>query len=146
MAGGLGRTRNQVPKRAEHRQFVDALCAIEPQIAEASSVAREFLGLIHRRDVDGFDRWLVRARDGKATEIRRFAGSLTADLSAVRAAFNNPGVIRRKPVGEPANLSPDASRAFSIVIAILRLSGSRRTNLSRQRKRQFPLAFEVSGN
>jgi len=34
---------NQVPKRAEHRQFVDALCAIEPEIAEASSLACEFL-------------------------------------------------------------------------------------------------------
>ena len=54
---------NQVPKRAEHRQFVEALCAIEPQIAQTSSLAREFLGLIHRRDVAGFDRWLARARD-----------------------------------------------------------------------------------
>jgi transposase len=81
---------NQVPKRAEHRQFVDALCAIEPEIAEGSSVAREFLGLIHRRDVNGFDRWLVRAQNDKASELRRFAGSLTADLSAVRAAFESP--------------------------------------------------------
>jgi len=39
---------NQVPKRAEHRQFVEALCAIEPQIAEVSSLAREFLGLTRR--------------------------------------------------------------------------------------------------
>jgi hypothetical protein len=29
---------NLVPKRAEHRRFVDALCAIEPQIAEAISL------------------------------------------------------------------------------------------------------------
>ncbi len=78
------------PKRAEHRQFCDALCAIEPEIAEASSLAREFLGLSHRRDVDGFDRWLTRARSSKAPELRRFAGSLTADLSAVRAAFDSP--------------------------------------------------------
>ena len=81
---------SEVPKRAEHRQFVDALCAIEPEIAEASSLAREFLGLIHRRDVDRFDRWLYRAANSKASEIRRFAGSLTADLSAVRAAFESP--------------------------------------------------------
>jgi transposase len=81
---------NQVPKRAEHRQFVEALCAIEPQIAQASSLPREFLGLIHRRDVAGFGWWLARARDGKAPEIRRFADSMTADLSAVRAAFESP--------------------------------------------------------
>ncbi len=78
------------PNRAEHRQFCDALCAIEPEIAEASSLTREFLGLSHRRDVDGFDRCLTRARSSKAPELRRFAGSLTADLSAVRAAFNSP--------------------------------------------------------
>jgi transposase len=66
------------------------LCAIEPEIAQASSLAREFLGLIHRRDVDGFDRWLTRARESHAPEIRRFAGSLTSDLSAVRAAFKSP--------------------------------------------------------
>jgi hypothetical protein len=46
----------QVPKRAEHRRFVEALCAIEPEIAQASS----------------------------------FAASLTADHSAVRAAFESP--------------------------------------------------------
>jgi ABC-2 type transport system ATP-binding protein len=44
----------------------------------------------HRRDVDGFDRWLRRAREPQAPEITRFAGSLTADLSAVRAAFTSP--------------------------------------------------------
>jgi len=80
---------NKVPKRAEHRRFVEALCAIEPQIAEAISLTREFLGLIHRRDVDGVDRCLVRARESKAAEVRRFSVRLTADLSAVRAAFES---------------------------------------------------------
>ena len=60
------------------------------EIAEASGLTREFLGLIHRRDVDGFDRWLVRARERKTHEVRRFAPSLTADLSAVRTAFELP--------------------------------------------------------
>jgi transposase len=46
--------------------------------------------LIHRRDVDGFDRWLVRARDSQTPEVRRSAVRLTADLSAVRAAFESP--------------------------------------------------------
>ena len=66
------------------------LCTIEPDIAQASSLAREFLGLVHRRDVNGFDRWLAHATYSKASEIRRFAGNLTADLSAVRAAFESP--------------------------------------------------------
>jgi transposase len=84
------RAQGEVPKRADHRQFVDALSAIEPEIADASSLIREFLGLIHRRDVNGFDRWLARAQESKASELRRFAGSLTSDLSAVRAAFESP--------------------------------------------------------
>ena len=62
----------------------------EPEIAQASRLAREFLGLIHRRDVDGFGRWLTRERESQASEIKRFAGSLTSDLSAVRAAFTSP--------------------------------------------------------
>ena len=81
---------HKVPRRSENRRFVEALCAIEPEIAQASSLAREFLGLIHRRDVDGFDRWLTRSRESQAPEIRRFAASLTSDLSAVRAAFTSP--------------------------------------------------------
>ena len=75
MTGGLGRTRKS---------------AIEPQIAEASSLTREFLGLIHRRDVDGLNRWLLRTQDSKAPEVRRFAVRLSADLSAMQAAFEWP--------------------------------------------------------
>src|SRR5271166_3479463 len=67
-----------------------------------------------------------------------------AKPSAVRSALSRLGVSRRKPVGVPARSSPGASRALSIVIAIPRSGGSRRANLSRQRKRQFPLAGEAA--
>ena len=53
-------------------------------------MARHILGLIHRRDLAGFDRWLARARCCGVPELRRFAASLKADLSAVRAAFDSP--------------------------------------------------------
>ena len=62
---------------------------IEPAIAVAGSLARHFLGLIHRRDVSGFDRWLVQASDCAGAELRRIAAGLKADLSAVRAAFTS---------------------------------------------------------
>jgi transposase len=65
------------------------LCRIEPTIAVAGSLARHFLGLIHRRDISGFDRWLVKASECDAPEMRRFAAGLKADLSAVRAAFTS---------------------------------------------------------
>ena len=77
------------PRSSHHRRFVETLCRIEPSIAAAGSLARHFLGLIHRRDLAGFDRWLARARSCGVPELTRFAASLRADLSAVRAAFDS---------------------------------------------------------
>ena len=78
------------PKQDEHRQFVDILCRNEPMIARARRLAREFLGIIHRRDLPRFDRWLGRLRDSGVPELKRYAASLETDLSAVRAAFALP--------------------------------------------------------
>jgi transposase len=64
-------------------------CRIEPSIAVGGSLGRHFLGLIHRRDLSGFDRWLDRAHNCVVPELRRFAASLRADLDAVRAAFSS---------------------------------------------------------
>jgi transposase len=72
-----------------HR-FVETLCRVEPSIAEARGLAQRFLGFIHRHDVAGFDRWLPRVQACAVPELRRFAANLTADLSAVRAAFSSP--------------------------------------------------------
>src|ERR1700681_1506668 len=49
-------------KSSDQRRFIETLGRIEPAIAVAGSLARHFLGLIHRRDVRGCDRWLVDAR------------------------------------------------------------------------------------
>ena len=76
-------------KSSDQRRFIETLGRIEPAIAVAGSLARHFLGLIHRRDVSGFDRWLVKASDCAVPELRRFAAGLKADLSAVRAAFTS---------------------------------------------------------
>ncbi|MBK7236294.1 MAG: transposase [Sterolibacteriaceae bacterium] len=78
------------PKREEHRQFVDILCRNEPMIAQARRLAREFLGIIHRRDLPRFDRWLGRLQESGVPELKRYAASLETDLSAVRAAFALP--------------------------------------------------------
>ncbi|WP_420715470.1 transposase [Cupriavidus sp. D39] len=75
------------PRSADHERFVKALCKIEPVVGEVRSLAREFLGLMHRRSVRHFDRWLKRLSCCDAVEMRRFAQSLRADLPAVRAAF-----------------------------------------------------------
>jgi transposase len=78
------------PKRAEHERFVQALCEIEPVVAEVRSLARQFLGLMRRRRLREFDRWLKRLSKCDAPEMQSFAASLRADLPAVRAAFSLP--------------------------------------------------------
>ncbi|MBW8832620.1 MAG: transposase [Burkholderiales bacterium] len=78
------------PKSAAHESFVQALCNIEPVVAEVRSLARQFLGLMHRRRPHEFDRWLKRLSKCAAVEMQSFAASLRADLPAVRAAFSLP--------------------------------------------------------
>lgn len=78
------------PKHANHQRFVQAFCRIEPVVAEVRSLAREFLGLMHRRRPREFDRWLKRLSRCSAPEMRSFAKSLQHDLAAVRAAFMLP--------------------------------------------------------
>lgn len=78
------------PRSADHERFVQALCKIEPMVGEVHSLAREFLGLMHRRSLRQFDRWLKRLSCCDAAEMRRFAQSLRADLPAVQAAFKLP--------------------------------------------------------
>jgi transposase len=78
------------PKNVEHERFVQALCEMEPVVAEARSLAREFLGLMHRRRSREFDRWFIRLSKCSAPEMRSFASSLRRDLAAVRAAFTLP--------------------------------------------------------
>ena len=78
------------PKNVAHERFVQALCRIEPVVAEARSLAREFLGLIHRRRPREFDRWLARLSKCRAPEMQSFASSLRRDLAAVREAFTLP--------------------------------------------------------
>jgi hypothetical protein len=75
------------PKNIDHERFAQALCQIEPVVAEVRSLAREFLGLMHRRRPREFDRWLKRLSNCSAPEMRSFAASLRSDLPAVRAAF-----------------------------------------------------------
>ena len=78
------------PRHADHERFVQALCEIEPVVAEVRSLSRQFLGIMHRRRPREFDRWLNRLSRCDAPEMKSFARSLRADLPAVRAAFRLP--------------------------------------------------------
>ena len=78
------------PRNIDHERFVQALCEIEPVVAEVRSLSRQFLGIMHRRRPREFDRWLERLSRCEAAEMQSFARSLRADLPAVRAAFTLP--------------------------------------------------------
>jgi hypothetical protein len=78
------------PRKIDHERFVQALCEIEPVVAEVRSLSRQFLGIMRRRRPKEFDRWLKRLSRCEAAEMQSFARSLRADLPAVRAAFTLP--------------------------------------------------------
>jgi len=67
------------PRSADHERFVQALCEIEPVIREVRSIARQFLGLIHRRRPREFDRWLKRL-----SRCRRCGNANLCDQPACR--------------------------------------------------------------
>ncbi len=63
------------------------LLELDPAAAEAVSLSREFAALVRERRPEGLDAWLVRAQEGAAAALRRFAKRLLADYDAVRAAM-----------------------------------------------------------
>lgn len=71
-------------------RFVTRLRELEPVIQAAQALALRFMAILHDRDADGFERWLVKARHCAVVELRRFAASLETDLAAVRAAVTSP--------------------------------------------------------
>ena len=63
-AGVLGWDKPKLAQaeRDDHRRrFVQSLCRIEPAVAAARSLVHQFIGLVRRRDLDGFDRWMLQA-------------------------------------------------------------------------------------
>ena len=69
------------------QRFVDALIARSPELALLISLAREFNSMVRRREADRLDGWLDAA---KGSALAGFAGGLTRDLAAVRAALSLP--------------------------------------------------------
>ena len=88
-----GRAQEPEAERSRRRRFVELLCDIEPSIAAARRLAQRFLGLVRRHDLESFERWLAEAKACAASEMKRFAEGLQADLDAVRAAFSSPLLI-----------------------------------------------------
>jgi len=72
---------------ATEQRFVDALVARSPELDGVVSLAREFSGMVRRQQADRLEGWLDAA---KGSALAGFAGGLTRDLAAVRAALSLP--------------------------------------------------------
>ncbi len=72
---------------ATEQRFVDDLIARSPELAVLISLAREFSSMVRQQQTGRLDGWLDAV---KGSALAGFAGGLTRDLAAVRAALSLP--------------------------------------------------------
>ena len=77
-------TRGARPAQAT---FLTALLARCPEVAAATTLARDFLALLRERDQVALDAWLARAAGSAVREFRDLAAGLAQDRPAVEAAL-----------------------------------------------------------
>ncbi len=74
---------------AETQQLAQ-LCAQSPEVAEAITLAQDFLSLVRPRQPEALDPWLQRATASPLEVLRRFATGLAEDYAAVKAGVTFP--------------------------------------------------------
>jgi transposase len=73
---------------ADQEAYLDRLGALDETLADAYRLTQEFARMARRLEGEKqLDRWLEEADASKAAVMRRFAGGLKKDLSAVRAGL-----------------------------------------------------------
>lgn len=85
LAFSMGRPEDTLGREAA--QLVRLLHDHDAILAEAIVLGREFTQIVNRRDVEGFEVWLARARVSRVLSLQRFAKSLERDVDAVIAAL-----------------------------------------------------------
>lgn len=78
------------PRDAQEQAFIDALCAICPEIARAQELALEFFGIVHDRRGQDLEAWRARVAQSQSPELKSFAGGLARDQQAVLAGLTQP--------------------------------------------------------
>ncbi len=71
----------------EERELLEQLCTNE-RFAEAYELGQRFVGLVRKRDDEGFDAWLQDAKQSELPAMDAFATTLAQDGEAVRAALS----------------------------------------------------------
>ncbi len=73
----------------EQRMFVEQLCRLCPQAAEAQKLARDFQQMVRDRKVAALDPWLAACAMSDITEMKNFADGVRRDYPAVAAALTH---------------------------------------------------------
>jgi transposase len=70
--------------------YRQAICQRSTALAQAASLARDFVQMVRERTPEHLDRWLEQARASPLQELRRFALGLDKEDEAVRASLREP--------------------------------------------------------
>ena len=71
----------------DDKLFLDRLCQLVPDIADAHQLAQRFIAMVQERLVDHLTLWLADAENCNVSQLRSFAVGLRRDYAAVRAAL-----------------------------------------------------------
>lgn len=71
----------------EQQKTAALLCRLSPEVERAQGLALSFIDVIKERRVDDLRGWLVEVQRSEVAEFASFANGITADIGAVRAAF-----------------------------------------------------------
>jgi transposase len=77
-------------RRPEDEHQLVQLAAQQAELAEAITLARDFVDLVRTRQPDRLDGWLARATTSAGMTLRRFAHGLRDDYAAVKAGVTVP--------------------------------------------------------
>ena len=76
-------------REPEEQALVQALGDRCAELKRSAELAREFAGLVRRRQAEGWDKWMTKVQGpGVARELSGFAEGLKQDEAAVKAALS----------------------------------------------------------
>jgi hypothetical protein len=72
---------------AEQGDYLKRLGTLDPTLADARRLTRQFTGMVHNLAGAELDAWLEEAEASEAPVMRRLAAGLNKDLEAVRSGL-----------------------------------------------------------
>ena len=72
------------------REDLVAFCQVSADLKNAYALLQDFLSLVHQRQGQRLDAWLVRAAESGLPELQSFASGVEKDKDAVQAGLTWP--------------------------------------------------------